>query len=80
MVESTAKVNLMYRRFIFKVRVSKKSNGRKSVHTQINYNVPELEPKYSKHIDKRKQIETQESEIECMRTIQSVLSSRQANC
>lgn len=72
MVESTAEVNLMYRGFVVKVRASKKSNGRKSVHTHINYHIPELKPKHAKHIDKRKQIETQEGEIECMRTYDTI--------
>lgn len=72
MVKSTAETNLMYRGFIIKVRASKESDGCKSVHTHIRYHIPELKPKYAKHVDKREQIETQEGEIECMRTYDTI--------
>jgi hypothetical protein len=72
MVESTAEVNLMYRGFVVKVRASKKSDGQKSVHTHINYHIPELKPEHAEYIDKRKQIETREGEIECMRTYDTI--------
>lgn len=62
----------MYRGFVVKVRASKKSDGQKSVHTHINYHIPELKPEHAEYIDKRKQIETREGEIECMRTYDTI--------
>lgn len=72
MVESKAEVNIMYRGFIIDLRVSKESNGEKSVYTSINYHVPELKPEYAEQIDKRKMIETQNGKIECMRTYDTI--------
>lgn len=72
MVESKAKVNIMYRGFIINLRVSKDSNGEKSVYTSIDYHVPELKPEYAEKIDKRKTIETQNGDIECMRTYDTI--------
>lgn len=49
---------------------------KKTVHTFINYHVPELKPEYAEQIDKRNVINTQDGEIECMRTYDTIGSRK----
>ena len=72
MVESVAKVNIMYRGFVIDLHISRKSNGRKGVYTSIRYHVPDLKPKYAERIEDRKTVETQNGEIECMKVSDTI--------
>lgn len=72
MVESTAEVGLMYRGFVIEVHAKKDSSGEKSIFTYINYHVPELKPRYADYVDEREMVETQEGEVECMRTYDTI--------
>lgn len=68
MVESKASVKIMYRGFVISLNAYNKSSGEKSVHTHIRYHIPKLKPDYADMIDDRKYIETQNGEVECMST------------
>lgn len=72
MVESVAKSSILYRGFVIRLNVTKRSSGERSVHTHINYHVPEIKPKSAERFDKRKSIETTEGGIECMRTYDTI--------
>jgi hypothetical protein len=79
MVKSNATVKLMYRGFVISLNAEKRSSGGKSVHTHVFYHVPKLKPDYADKIDDRTCIETQNGEVECVSTqdtIGSVEASR----
>lgn len=72
MVESKAEANVLYRGFVIKVSATKESSGRKMVHTHIRYHVPELKPELAERVEKREIVETDQGEIECMRTYDTI--------